>query len=371
MLDQLDMRYMQLALELARGCKGQTSPNPTVGAVIVKNGRVIGTGCHLKAGEAHAEVHALRTAGKEARGSTVYVTLEPCSHTGKTPPCADALVQAGVKRVVVATLDPNPLVAGRGIKRLQEAGIEVETGLFESESRLINEDFNKFIVSGLPFVTIKTAMTLDGKIATVTGHSRWVTGEEARREVHQLRHQHDAILVGVDTVIQDNPRLTTRLPQGGKNPIRIILDSRLRVPEEAHVIVDREAPTWIFTTDHADKNKKRLLEQKSIRVISTGSKPQVDLLRLMQQLGQDQITSVLVEGGAKVNQSFLRERLVDKVIAYIAPKLIGGEGAPTPFGGDGISMMDEAVLLDGITVDQVGRDIRITGYPAPLEKGGS
>ncbi len=370
MFDRSDARYMQLALELARSCKGQTSPNPTVGAVIVKNGRVVGTGSHLKAGEAHAEVHALRTAGQEARGSTAYVTLEPCSHTGKTPPCADALIQAGVKRVIVATPDPNPLVAGRGIKRLQEAGIEVETGLFETEARQLNEDFNKFIVTGIPFVTVKTAMTLDGKIATVTGHSRWVTGEEARREVHQLRHQHDAILVGVDTVIQDNPQLTTRLPQGGKNPIRIILDSRLRVPENTRVIVERESPTWIFTTDHADPNKKSWLEQNGVQVISTGSEPRVDLHRVMQQLGQDQITSVLVEGGAKVNQSFLRERLVDKIIAYIAPKLIGGEGAPSPFGGEGISTMDEAVLLDGITVDQIGRDIRITGYPAPRGKGG-
>lgn len=391
----LDEKYMRMALQLAAGCRGQTSPNPMVGAVIVKDGEVVGVGAHLKAGEAHAEVHALRTAGDKAEGSTVYVTLEPCSHTGRTPPCADALIRHKVSRVVIATLDPNPRVAGRGAQRIREAGIEVVTGLLGQEAEKLNEVFNKYIVKRLPFVTVKTASTLDGKVATVAGSSRWITGEHARREVHQLRHEHDAILVGVNTIIADDPQLTVRLPGGGtsllpsggnsllpeggsnplpdsggnalfasgRNPLRIVLDSRLRIPITARVIVDNQAPTWVFTTDKADPEKKQLLEEKGIRVFSSGPADKVDIPAMLKILGDHEISSVLVEGGSQVNGSFLEAGCIDKVISYIAMKLVGGGSAPTAFGGLGIAEMSGAVRLEHADIQVVGEDIRITGYP--------
>ncbi|MBO8170631.1 MAG: bifunctional diaminohydroxyphosphoribosylaminopyrimidine deaminase/5-amino-6-(5-phosphoribosylamino)uracil reductase RibD [Bacillaceae bacterium] len=354
---------MRMALELARGCKGQTSPNPVVGAVVVKNGEVVGVGTHLKPGEPHAEVHALNMAGEQAEGSTVYVTLEPCSHTGRTPPCADTLVRHRVGRVVIAMLDPNPRVAGRGAERLKKAGIEVDIGLFKEEAARLNESFCKYIVTGMPFVTVKTASTLDGKIATVTGDSRWITGEEARREVHLMRHEHDVILVGVNTVIQDDPRLTTRLPEGGKNPVRVVLDSRLRIPLESQLIRDREAPTWIFTTDQADRERMQELEKQGIRVISTGSDEKVDIYRVLKWLGDNQFSSVLVEGGSQVTASFLQGKLIDKVVAYVSAKLIAGGTAPTSYGGTGIEKMQDAIELKDMEVRTLGQDICITGYP--------
>jgi len=362
-----DQYYMDLALQWASAIEGQTQPNPKVGAVVVKDGEIVGIGTHLKAGGPHAEVHALAMAGDKAKGATAYVTLEPCSHYGRTPPCAEALIKAEVANVVIATLDPNPLVAGRGAAMLRDAGIEVVTGVCEEQSNLMNEVFNKFITTGKPFVTIKTAMTLDGKIATETGSSRWITGEAARHEVHRMRHSNQAILVGVETVRKDDPQLTTRLPQGGNNPLRIILDSTLRIPLDARVVTDSEAETWIYTTTAADQTEKILaLEKRGVRVIPLpveDGEHGVPIHKLLTHLGSQKISSLLVEGGARVNASFLKEMAVDKIVSYIAPKLVGGERAPTPIGGFGVQEMDQAVHLTRMTYRQVGEDLCIEGYP--------
>jgi len=362
-----DQYYMDLALQWASAIEGQTQPNPKVGAVVVKDGEIVGIGTHLKAGGPHAEVHALAMAGDKAKGATAYVTLEPCSHYGRTPPCAEALIKAEVAKVVIATLDPNPLVAGRGAAMLRDAGIEVVTGVCEEQSNLMNEVFNKFITTGKPFVTIKTAMTLDGKIATETGSSRWITGEAARHEVHRMRHSNQAILVGVETVRKDDPQLTTRLPQGGNNPLRIILDSTLRIPLDAKVVTDSEAETWIYTTTAADQTEKILaLEKRGVRVIPLpveDGEHGVPIHKLLTHLGSQKISSLLVEGGAQVNASFLKEMAVDKIVSYIAPKLVGGERAPTPIGGFGVQEMDQAVHLTRMTYRQVGEDLCIEGYP--------
>ncbi|AMA73647.1 MULTISPECIES: bifunctional diaminohydroxyphosphoribosylaminopyrimidine deaminase/5-amino-6-(5-phosphoribosylamino)uracil reductase RibD [Aneurinibacillus] len=355
--------YMELALKLAAAARGQTSPNPMVGCVLVKNGEVVGMGAHLRAGEAHAEVQALRMAGTKAKGATAYVTLEPCSHYGRTPPCADALIEHGVQTVVVAMLDPNPLVAGRGVAKLKEAGVNVLTGICEAEAKRLNEVFITFITTGRPFVTVKTAMTLDGKVATYSGSSRWITGEEARREVHRMRHEHDAILVGVNTVLADNPQLTTRLSPGGKNPIRVIVDTTLRIPMDANVLTDGQAPTWIFTTEHADRTKRAQLEEKRIRVFSTGDGPKVDIDCLLATLGEQQVSSLLVEGGSQINSAFLHARAINKVVAYVAPKLVAGQNAPTPFGGLGIEEMADAISLMDVSFEKVGNDMKISGYP--------
>jgi diaminohydroxyphosphoribosylaminopyrimidine deaminase / 5-amino-6-(5-phosphoribosylamino)uracil reductase len=355
--------YMQLALRLAEAARGQTSPNPMVGCVIVKDGVLVGTGSHLKAGEPHAEVHALRMAGDKARGATAYVTLEPCSHFGRTPPCADALIESGVKTVVIAMLDPNPVVAGRGADRLRQAGITVITGVLKKEALKLNEVFVKYIRTRRPFVTIKTASTLDGKVATATGSSRWITGEASRQDVHRLRHEHDAILVGVNTVITDDPELTTRLPLGGRNPIRMIVDSTLRIPLSARVISDVKAPTWIFTTDKADQDKWQKLTDIGIRVLSTGEEPMVNVDQLLKMLGEHEITSLLVEGGGQINSAFLQAQAIDKLISYIAPKLVGGQAAPSPFDGLGIKEMADAIPLQDVQIELVQEDIRITGYP--------
>jgi diaminohydroxyphosphoribosylaminopyrimidine deaminase / 5-amino-6-(5-phosphoribosylamino)uracil reductase len=356
-------KYMDLALSLARSAQGQTAPNPMVGAVVVKDGEIVGMGAHLKAGSPHAEVHALRMAGEKTLGATIYVTLEPCSHHGRTPPCADALIKAGIAEVVVAALDPNPLVAGRGIEKLKAANINVLTGIREKEARQMNEVFNKFITTGKPFVTIKTAMTLDGKVATFTGSSRWITGDEARGEVHQLRHENEAILVGIGTVLEDNPKLTTRLPEGGRNPLRIVLDSSLRVPLEAEVVNVQEAKTWIYTTERADMQKIELLQAKGVRVIILTGQPSVNIEEMLAHLGQEGVSSLLVEGGSEVNGSFLQAKAADKMITYIAPKIVGGRNAPSPFGGQGVEQMNEAVPLLYREIKQVGQDFCIIGYP--------
>jgi diaminohydroxyphosphoribosylaminopyrimidine deaminase / 5-amino-6-(5-phosphoribosylamino)uracil reductase len=359
-----DARYMSLALELARSAAGQTSPNPLVGAVVVKDGEVVGMGAHLKAGQPHAEVHALRMAGERAKGATLYVTLEPCSHYGRTPPCADAVIQAGISRVVVAVLDPNPLVAGQGVSRLIAAGVEVTVGIGETEARRLNEVFFHYITTRRPFVTVKTASTLDGKIATVTGHSRWITGEEARGQVHELRRRHDAILVGVGTVIADDPELTARTAgtATGRQPVRVILDRRLRTPLDARVVNDGKALTWIVTSAEAPAEKRAALEERGVTVLVPDGPVTVE--RVLDELGARGITSLLVEGGAEVNGSFLRARAVQKIVAYLSMKLVGGAGAPTPFGGPGLERMDEAVPLTDVEWEQVGpHDLRITGYP--------
>ncbi len=353
--------YMNLALTNARAMKGQTDPNPLVGSVIVNENRIVGVGTHLKAGEPHAEIHALRMAGEKARGGTIYVTLEPCSHHGRTGPCAEAIVKAGLKKVVVATLDPNPVVAGNGIKILKDANIEVEIGICEEESKRLNEVFNKFIVTRKPFITLKSAMTLDGKISSFSWDSKWITSEQARKDVHQLRHEHVGILVGVNTVVKDNPELTTRIPNG-RNPIRIILDSSLKIPFEAKVVTDKLAETWIFTSQKYSREAKERLEQLGVKVFVTSGKERVDLHETLSILGEHSVSSVLIEGGGEVNASFLQEGLVDKLILYVAPKLIGGRTSPSFFSGEGIEKMADAIKIDNMEVEKVGNDFKFTGY---------
>ncbi|AIW41678.1 MULTISPECIES: bifunctional diaminohydroxyphosphoribosylaminopyrimidine deaminase/5-amino-6-(5-phosphoribosylamino)uracil reductase RibD [Paenibacillus] len=356
-------KYMRLALENARSAKGQTEPNPLVGSVIVNNGRIVGIGAHLKPGEPHAEIHALRMAGEHAQGATIYVTLEPCSHHGRTGPCAEAIVKAGIRRVVIAALDPNPLVSGRGVQILKDAGIEVIVGVCEQESIRMNEVFNQYIVSKRPFITIKSAVTLDGKIATRTSESKWITSEAAREDVHRLRNEHVGILVGVQTVIHDNPQLTTRLPEG-RNPIRIILDSKLRIPLDARVITDGEAPTWIFTGRAYDEGKRSQLEQLGVKIFLTQDEnsDRVNLPQMLDILGAAEVSSVFVEGGAEVNASFVQQGLADKLVLYMAPKLVGGRAAPGFLGGEGVSAMSDAVALHDLSVTQVGVDWKLEGY---------
>lgn len=357
-----DSYYMNLALNLAKSALGQTSPNPVVGAVLVKDGQLIGMGAHLKAGEPHAEVHAIRMAGDKAEGATLYVTLEPCSHFGKTPPCSDLVIQTGIKKVFVATTDPNPKVAGTGIEKMRRAGIEVEVGLMKQEASELNKVFFYNISTGLPYVTLKSAVSLDGKTATVTGESMWITGEAARLDVHHFRHQHDGILVGVNTVIQDNPTLTTRLPSGGKNPIRIILDTYLRTPLDSKMLTDHQAPVWIITGSDVLAEHEEAYREFGVEIIKMES-PQISIQEILVILGKRGITSLFVEGGAEVHGSFLKERAFQQIVTYIAPKLIGGRQAPVSFGGQGIEKINEAVQLTIKQVDLIGSDVRIIAEP--------
>ncbi|MGO5014354.1 bifunctional diaminohydroxyphosphoribosylaminopyrimidine deaminase/5-amino-6-(5-phosphoribosylamino)uracil reductase RibD [Niallia sp. Sow4_A1] len=359
-----DQEYMKLALELAESALGKTNPNPVVGAVIVKDGVIVGTGLHRKAGEPHAEVHAFNMAGDHAMDATLYVTLEPCSHYGKTPPCALLVKNSGVKRVVVATEDPNPQVAGRGISIIREAGIEVEVGILKKEAQQLNERFIHNMIHEMPFVISKVAMTLDGKIATHTGHSQWITGETARKEVHLLRNKVDGILIGVGTVLADNPKLTTRLDGPSKNPIRIILDTNLRTPLNANITDCKEAQTIIVTAANIDSEKAMALKGKGVDLLAVSSiNGKLDLKNALQQLYKIGITDILLEGGSEVNASFMREGLIQKYLVYIAPKIAGGANSYTPFRGEDIEKVDGAVPLRFEKTEWIGEDIKITAYP--------
>ena len=375
----VDVRHMRSALELAAGGTGWVSPNPLVGCVIVNNGEVVGRGYHQRFGGPHAEVHALHEAGKRARGAVLYVTLEPCCHTGKTPPCVDAILQAQVGRVVAAMRDPNPRVDGGGLSRLQSAGVEVTVGVCEAEARRLNEAFVKYITTRRPFVTSKSAITLDGKIATRSGASRWITGEAARAAGHQLRHANDAILVGVGTVLQDDPQLTTRLflpppsgrglggePRPGANPLRIVVDSTLRLSPSAQVAdVTAERRTLIVTTEQAEAAKVQTLETRGVEVIRLPAcgDGRVNLDALCVLLGERGIASVLVEGGAVLTAALLRQRLIDKMVFFVAPKIIGGDGV-SAFGPCGVDAMEQALSLRDLTSRQVGDDLMLEAYPA-------
>ena len=357
-----DEQMMARAISLARNGLGRTSPNPLVGAVIVRDGRIVAEGWHRKAGTPHAEIHALNMAGELARGATVYVSLEPCAHYGRTGPCAKALVEAGVSRVVVAMMDPNPKVAGKGIAILQEAGIEVTTGVLEQEARQLNEVFLKWMTTGLPFVALKTAMTLDGKIATAAGQSQWITNEASRYETHRLRDIYDGILVGINTALADNPSLTTRLKEyQGRNPVRIVVDSRARLPLTAKLVTDGAARTIVAVTEQAPAERVEALRSAGVEIIVAGSSNHVDMQSLMEQLGAMKISSVLVEGGGSVNFSLLQAGLVDRVYAFIAPKLVGGRDALTPVEGEGFQELDRAVELENIQLRQLGSDVLLTG----------
>ncbi|TVP82803.1 MAG: bifunctional diaminohydroxyphosphoribosylaminopyrimidine deaminase/5-amino-6-(5-phosphoribosylamino)uracil reductase RibD [Alkalicoccus sp.] len=348
--------YMKLAIEMAASAKGQTSPNPLVGAVIVKQGEVIGLGAHLKAGEKHAEKHALDMAGSRAEGADMYVTLEPCSHTGRTPPCADAVIDAGIKRVFIGSDDPDPRVSGRGINKLRKAGVEVHTGFLKEEADALNFVFFHFAVTKTPYVTLKMAASIDGKIAASSGESKWITGSASRMDGHFLRHENDAILAGIETILADNPLLTTRLPQGGKNPLRIILDSRLRIPSDAKAL-NEEAPSWIFTTEQAEESRIKELREAGVTVtVMSGFTIQLD--EVMEKLGQADVSSLLVEGGGTVHDSFLREKLFQQVVLYMAPLLIGGKDAPSSVSGSGIHRLADVPRLKLLSVERLGEDTK-------------
>lgn len=357
-----DEKYMRLAMQLAGNAIGRTSPNPLVGAVIVKDNRVVGCGWHRKAGTPHAEVHALNQAGELAQGADVYVTLEPCAHYGKTPPCAKALVEAKVKNVYGGLLDVNLKVAGKGFKILEDAGIHVEYGFLQDELRKQNEVFFKWIEHKKPFIVLKAAMTLDGKIATATGQSKWITNETSRAYGYKLRDIYDGIMVGINTVIEDNPMLTARV-DGGKNPIRIVVDSSLKIDINANVVQDKSAKTIVATTDKADKDKILKLQAQDVDVIvvDKDEKDKVDIEKLLDILGQQNICSILVEGGATLSGSFVAKKLVDKVYFFIAPKIIGGKEAKTPVAGTGILNLQEALALKDIKIEKLEEDILIIG----------
>jgi diaminohydroxyphosphoribosylaminopyrimidine deaminase/5-amino-6-(5-phosphoribosylamino)uracil reductase len=359
-----DEKYMRMALRLAGKAEGRTSPNPMVGAVVVKAGRVISRGYHRKAGAAHAEAIALRKAGRKAKGATLYVTLEPCSHTDKrTPPCTPMVLQSGIKRIVIAMIDPNPLVAGRGIKTLKKAGLDVVTGVLEEDAKRLNEAFIKYITTGMPFVTLKIAQTLDGKIATASGESKWITGEKARKEGHRLRAVNDAILVGINTVLQDDPSLTARIPEG-RDPIRVIVDTRLRIPLNARVITQRSsAKTYIATLDTMPKDKLvKLLDTGTEIFLARGRKGRVNMQYLMKMLGSFGVTSVLIEGGAEVNASALKSGIVDKVVMFIAPVIMAGADSLSCIGGSSPAKLSRAVRLSDVTSQRIGKDLMIEGY---------
>ncbi|HZK52659.1 MAG TPA: bifunctional diaminohydroxyphosphoribosylaminopyrimidine deaminase/5-amino-6-(5-phosphoribosylamino)uracil reductase RibD [Desulfosporosinus sp.] len=362
-----DEMFMKRALDLAIKAMGRTSPNPLVGCVIVKDEQVVGEGYHLQAGTPHAEVHALGAAGELARGATAYVTLEPCSHFGRTPPCAEALIGAGIKRVVVAMKDPNPLVSGRGIARLREVGIQVDVGLLSPEALLINEVFIKAITTGLPFIVYKTAMTLDGKIATETGDSRWVSSEISRQYVHQLRDRYDVILVGSETVMLDDPALTCRLPNG-RDPVRLIIDGQLRLAENAQVLTSSaDSPCIVATTQAASQEKiKRLNLLAGVEVWQYETLRHVPLEKLLRDLVLRGWTSVLLEGGGKLAGTLIEHQHVDKIEFFIAPKLVGGMG-PSPLSGLHIQCMAEAITLQDLHIDMHSGDLHVTGYLAQKE----
>lgn len=355
-------KMMKRAIALARKGMGKTSPNPAVGCVIVNNGQIVGEGWHKKAGTPHAEVHALRQAGLFARNADVYVTLEPCAHFGKTPPCAEALISAGVKKVFAGMVDPNPEVSGKGLRLLEKAGVAVEAGVLEPECRRLNEPFIKHIATGLPFVILKSAMTLDGMIATASGDSKWITNEKSRRYVHKLRAMVDCVMVGVGTVIADNPQLTARIP-GGKDPLRVVVDSTLRTPLRSQLLHQPSAAgTIIATISREEKTIREIGETGAEVIFCAGRNGQVDLKDIFQRLGARGIQSVLLEGGAELAGAAVREGLVDRFLLFYAPKLLAGEGKGA-FGGKGAHMMRDALLLRDIKVSRFGDDILVEGYP--------
>lgn len=356
-----DEIFMREALRIARNAEGRTSPNPLVGAVIVKDGKIIAEGWHRQAGTPHAEIHALNMAGELARGATLYVTLEPCSHFGRTPPCARAIVESGIKKVIAAMKDPNPKVAGSGFEILRSAGVEVEVGLLEAEARKLNEIFIKWVTKKLPFVTMKFACSLDGKIATVGGESQWISCEASRKFAHHLRDINDAILIGVGTVLADNPSLTTRLVEG-KNPVRVIVDSTARTSLDSKVVTDKSARTIIATTSNAPPEKISALKNHGVEIITAGDGERVDLKTLMQELAAQEITSVLIEGGGTIHFSMLSAGLVDKVFAFVAPKIIGGANALTAVEGAGFEKLSDAINLKNFTAEKLGEDFLLIGY---------
>lgn len=362
-MTEQDIRFMRYAAQLAQRGEGAVNPNPLVGAVIVRDGKVLAEGWHERWGGLHAERNALARCSESVAGATMYVTLEPCCHYGKTPPCTEAVIGAGIGRVVIGLTDPNPLVAGKGIEALEKAGISVEWGVCEAELREQNRVFLKYITTRMPWVVLKSAMTLDGKIATATGNSRWVSCEDSRRLTHEMRRRYMAILVGIGTVEADDPMLNCRLDGEPRQPVRIVADSVARIPLTSQLVVSaRRYRTVIAHTARAPKEKIEALHAAGVETWcceADGGRLSVpDLLR---QAGAAGIDSILVEGGGTLNDAFLRAGAIDEVAFFVAPKLVGGEAAKTPIGGVGLNLMADAVGLTGVRTEMVGTDILITG----------
>ena len=360
--DQIDRRYMRMACRLAEKAAGRTSPNPIVGAVLVRDGKIIGSGFHPFAGGDHAEIVALKKAGNKANGATLYINLEPCNHYGRTPPCTGSLIAAGVKEVVVGMEDPNPLVSGKGLRALARAGIKVRTGVLHEECRVLNEAFTKLITRGVPFVTLKLAASLDGKIATATGDARWISCEESRATVHLLRNKYDAVVVGAGTIIADNPQLTCRIA-GGRDPWRIILDARLRIPLNAEFLRRRgNDKNIIVTSDTASVGKIRALKNLGATVWRLPARDgAVRWFPLLKKLAKIGIASVLIEGGATTAAGALKEKMVDKMLLFYAPKLLGGDGRYM-IDSLGIEHIKQSIMLQNLKVQKSGADLLISGY---------
>lgn len=356
---------MKRAIELAKLGWGRTNPNPLVGAVIVKDGEIIAEGYHEALGCPHAEISALNSSRHEVKGSTLYVNLEPCSHYGRTPPCVNAIIESGISEVVIAMTDPNPKVAGRGIQTLKEAGIRVIEGVLEEEAKKLNEIFIKYMTQKKPFVIMKAAMTIDGKIASVKGDSKWISGESSRKYVHVIRDRVAAVMVGINTVLVDDPLLTTRLDNcSGKDCVRIVVDSKGQLPLDSNILnVELSSGVVLATTSSIDKSKEKTLFDKGVRIIKAeGCDGRVNLSRLMDELYKLEIDSILLEGGGSLNASALKEQIGDKIMFFIAPKIIGGKDAITPVEGEGSSFIKDALKLHNISVTKFDEDILYEGY---------
>jgi len=364
---------MRLALHLAKRGMGRTNPNPMVGAVVVKGKAIVGRGYHHRAGEPHAEVLALQQAGEKARGATLYLNLEPCDHFGKTPPCTRAILDAGIGRVVAGMKDPNPLVSGRGIRRLKSAGIKADVGILEEQCRELNAPFCKHITNQTPFVTLKAAISLDGKVATKSGDSRWVSGEVSRAYVHRSRSAVDAVMVGIGTVLQDDPLLNVRLPgvKNARHPLRIIVDSRLRIPFHSQIVrTAGKYRTLVATTRAASTTKIERLKRipVEVMVVKSDADGRVNLKILMKELGRRRVLSILLEGGPTLNASALRDKVVDRVLLFVAPRIIGGEKAPGMVGGEGSSRIKDAQPIKILRIKRAGADLMIEGALFPNEE---
>ncbi|GEL77902.1 bifunctional diaminohydroxyphosphoribosylaminopyrimidine deaminase/5-amino-6-(5-phosphoribosylamino)uracil reductase RibD [Tenuibacillus multivorans] len=359
--------YMHHALELARLTIGQTRPNPSVGAVVVKDGIVVGTGTHMTPGEPHAEVFALEQAGEHAKDAEIFVTLEPCAHYGKTPPCAKAIIDSGIKKVYVATLDPNPEVAGKGVEWIRSEGIDVEVGLLEDEAQEINNMFFYYMKQRKPYITLKTAVSLDGKMTANSGDSKWITSESSRLDVHLNRHRHDAILVGSETVLRDDPLLTTRLPHGGKNPTRIVLDTHLSIPLHAKLLQNQDAKTIVVCGKHADTNKEDDIKAFEHTQVWRLDQERVELSSLVTQLADEQLMSLYVEGGSTIHSAFIQERLFNEIHLYMAPKLIGGSMSKAFYNQFGFDEVSESIRVEFKTIEPIGDDIKIIAKPQTEE----
>ena len=359
-IKKAETEYMRRAIELAGKGEGYVNPNPMVGAVIVNDGRIIGEGYHERYGELHAERNAIASLTEPAKGAAIYVTLEPCCHYGKTPPCTEAIIDNGISRVVVGSRDPNPLVAGKGVKMLREAGIEVIEDFLKDECDELNPVFFHYITTGMPYVVLKYAMTMDGKIATVTGASKWITGEESRNEVQRLRHKYSAIMAGIGTVLADDPMLNVRT-EGLKSPVRVICDTKLRIPTDSNIVKTADRYRTIIAYGTADETKERALRDKGVCLEKLPLKDDhIDMAALIRRLGELKIDSVLVEGGGTVNDSLVRAGLADRVEAFIAPKIFGGSDAATPVSGMGIPDVEKALKFVLKDAAYHGEDVQLT-----------